>query len=122
MPENRIPVKQKNLEVLLGHCLGQLQHPGGNMDESIHEARKCFKKIRAAFRLVRGAIGDDGYTAGNRCFRDAGRKLSAVRGSGVMIETLEDLHEYFGEQFTLQVFQGTNDVTSTVEKAFYQFK
>ena len=46
---------------------------GDNPDihDGIHNARKCFKKIRSLLRLVRHAIDDDTYKAENRWFQEA---------------------------------------------------
>lgn len=58
--------------------------------EAVHEARKHCKKVRAALRLVRGALSGQ-YTQENRCFRDAAREISDVRDAQAMLETLDDL-------------------------------
>jgi CHAD domain-containing protein len=42
-------------------------------------------------RLVRDEIGDEVYQRENTCYRDAGRRLSDIRDSYVMIETLDKL-------------------------------
>jgi CHAD domain-containing protein len=54
----------------------------------VHEARKRFKKIRAVLRLVRSDLGAS-YAVENQCFRDAGRKLSALRDAEAMVETFD---------------------------------
>jgi CHAD domain-containing protein len=69
----------------------------GSRDEAVHEARKCFKKIRAVLRLVRPAIGEQRYRKENICFRDAGRPLTEVRDAKIFIETLDQLAEHFKE-------------------------
>jgi CHAD domain-containing protein len=58
--------------------------------ESVHDARKRCKKIRALSRLVRPAIGD-AYHRTNEAFRDAARELSAIRDAQVLVETLDNL-------------------------------
>jgi CHAD domain-containing protein len=66
-------------------------------DEAVHEARKCFKKVRAVLRLVRPAVGEQAYRRENLCFRDAGRPLTEVRDAKILIETLDALAEHFQE-------------------------
>lgn len=59
--------------------------------EAIHEVRKCFKRVRAALRLVRDELGEKVYREENACFRDAGRPLAAVRDAQVLVETFDHL-------------------------------
>lgn len=61
--------------------------------ESVHEARKDMKKMRAVLRLVRDDIGRDTFHTENRRYRDAARILSDSRDSEVLVETLEALVE-----------------------------
>jgi len=58
---------------------------------AVHDVRKCFKKVRAALRLVREELGDDVYRAENFCFRDAARPLTEVRDAQMLVETLDKL-------------------------------
>lgn len=58
-------------------------------DEAILEARTDFKRIRAALRLVRKAIGEEIYQQQNIFYRDIARTLSPVRDAYVVIETLD---------------------------------
>lgn len=69
----------------------------GSRDEAVHEARKCFKRIRALLRLVRPVIGEATYRKENTCFRDAGRPLTEVRDAKILIETVDKLAEHFKE-------------------------
>ncbi len=62
--------------------------------ESIHEARKDLKSLRALLRLARGAIDDEIRIHENIFFRDAGRSLSAVRDPQALLEALK----YFDKQ------------------------
>ena len=82
----------------IDHALDELR---GNSDsspeEAVHEARKDMKKLRALARLVRGELGDRVYRAENTCFRDIARELSGVRDADVMLATLGDLEERYGE-------------------------
>ena len=57
--------------------------------ESIHEARKDLKCLRAVLRLARGSINGEVRRRENIFFRDAGRSLSAARDSQALLEALE---------------------------------
>src|SRR6476620_3323782 len=66
--------------------LGEKPHPGA---ESIHDARKNLKSLRALLRLSRGALGNDVRSRENVTFRDAGRALSAMRDPQALLEALK---------------------------------
>jgi len=63
--------------------------------EAVPEIRKCFKRVRAALRLVRDDLGDDLYHGENFCFRDAARPLTEVRDAEVLVETADKLAQQF---------------------------
>lgn len=68
-----------------------LEHPERlGIEESIHDARKRAKKLRALSRLVRPALGKL-YPPTNRALRDAARELAEVRDAQVMLATLDTL-------------------------------
>ncbi len=46
---------------------------------SIHEARKCMKRVRALLHLIRPAIGEKVFNKEDRRLRDMGRRLSGPR-------------------------------------------
>lgn len=69
-----------------------------NKDRAIHQARVCFKKIRAVTRLVRSELGEEVYKQENLEYRDAGRRLSAVRDTVVVARALDDVSDEFGKQ------------------------
>lgn len=73
-------------------ALDQLQAAG---DEAVHETRKDLKKLRSLLRMVRKGVGEDFYSAENKRFRDAGRRLSAARDAEVKVETLDQLQERY---------------------------
>src|SRR3984957_10853563 len=60
-------------------------------DESVHSARKRLKRIRAALRLQRAAIGEASYRAANEDVRDAARPLARVRDAAVLVESIKQL-------------------------------
>ncbi len=55
--------------------------------DGVHEARKCFKKIRAVLQLLR-PIDKGIYKRENRFFRDVSSDLSGLRDRQVMYETI----------------------------------
>jgi CHAD domain-containing protein len=63
----------------------------GDPDETVLEVRKCFKRVRAALRLVRDDLVDTVYRRENFLFRDAARPLTEARDAVVLVETLDNL-------------------------------
>ena len=61
--------------------------PGDEADPN--EVRKCFKKVRAALRLVREDLGDELYREENLCFRDAARLVREMRDAKMLVETVD---------------------------------
>ncbi|HEX6652513.1 MAG TPA: CHAD domain-containing protein, partial [Thermoleophilaceae bacterium] len=72
--------------------------PNRKLDDGVHETRKRLKRLRAALRLERFAVGDETYRRENAIFRDLGRRLSAPRDARVLIETLDALSERFADE------------------------
>jgi CHAD domain-containing protein len=70
--------------------LGEKPQPGA---ESIHEARKTLKSLRALLKLARGSIDAEVRRKENIFFRDAGRLLSPLRDPQALLEALD----YFSE-------------------------
>jgi len=60
-------------------------------DTGIHEARKCFKRVRALLDMSRPALPAKVYKRENRRFRDLGRALAGPRDIHVMRQTLDTL-------------------------------
>ncbi len=81
-------------------AIWRLTTPGLDVDPAVHDARKCFKRVRGVLRLVRDDIGERRFGELNALFRDAGRQLSDIRTSAVLSETLEKVHERFPQQFS----------------------
>jgi CHAD domain-containing protein len=76
-------------------ALGEIDSLG---DESVHDARKSLKKVRAGLRLLRKALGTRLYRRENASFRNAAKPLTEVRDAKVMLETLDQLAEHFKEE------------------------
>ncbi len=81
----------------------ELADPELDVHESVHQARKRFKKIRAALRLVRGAIGET-YKEENAFYRDAGRRLAPARDMEVIVETYAKLRDVFPDPLQTERF------------------
>jgi CHAD domain-containing protein len=82
----------------IDHALDELHGKSdSSSEEAVHEARKDMKKLRALLRLVRGELGDRLYAGENAAFRDTARELAGVRDADVMLTTLGDLEERYGE-------------------------
>ena len=64
-------------------------------DNAVHDARKRFKQVRGALRMVRKELGGKRFDRENRVFRDSGRPLSEVRDAKVMVDTLGELAKQF---------------------------
>jgi len=100
-PVNRgIPRNVKNQIEKVLKQLGTKGDPPqkhGLENEVVHEVRKCFKRVRAALRLVREELGDELYHEENWRFRDAARPLTEVRDAHILVETAEKLKKQHPE-------------------------
>ena len=72
-----------------------------DQDETIHDARRRFKRVRSVLRLVRYEIGKKNNCRENLCYRDAGRRLSALRNGAVVGQTLEKVIRQFSDQIAV---------------------
>ncbi|MFH1195074.1 MAG: CHAD domain-containing protein [bacterium] len=88
------------------NAIGFLARSGIDTDLAIHETRKCFKRIRAVYRMIRYEIGKDIFQQENICFSDAGRMLSGVRDSVVLIETLSNIKQEFQGAVSNEIYEG----------------
>jgi CHAD domain-containing protein len=77
-------------------CLELLHRMQGGSEESVHELRKNFKRIRALVRLARDAVGEKVYKRDNAALRSLGRRLSPVRDAAVRVRTLDGLRKKDG--------------------------
>ncbi|KUG24736.1 hypothetical protein ASZ90_005455 [hydrocarbon metagenome] len=90
-------VKRVGIE-LLDDSISRLKNVNHSFDDSIHETRKNFKKMRALLRLIRFALTKQNYRNENILFRDTGRILSGIRDAAVMVETLDLIYKHFPDQ------------------------
>jgi CHAD domain-containing protein len=72
--------------------------PKRKLAVAVHDTRKSLKRLRAAVRLGRDALGEGTYKRENQAFRDTGRRLAWVRDASVLIETLDDLEQAAGRE------------------------
>ena len=94
-PEETVPegvrrIALEQIDKAEAALTGGAQSGGRERHKAVHDARKGCKKIRALLRLARGGLGN-AYVRENGFFRDAQRRLSAVRDASVMVETLDKL-------------------------------
>jgi CHAD domain-containing protein len=81
----------------------------GDVGDSVHEARKSFKRVRALLRLARDELGDEVYRRENSTFRDVGRDLSGVRDAAVLVETLDDVRKRYDGELSDGAFDGLRE-------------
>ncbi|MFN2171327.1 MAG: CHAD domain-containing protein [Candidatus Promineifilaceae bacterium] len=86
------------------HVYGLMTDPQPTREEAVHEARKTFKQIRAALRLVRDETGPDWYRRENIFYRDASRLLAPVRDSAVLVLSLDATAEAYADIVDPQFF------------------
>lgn len=68
----------------------ELTHATGR-ETTIHETRKCLKRVRALLRLVRPGIKPKEFEATNEMFRQIGALLSEARDNQIMLQTIAKL-------------------------------
>jgi CHAD domain-containing protein len=95
VPDGMRRITRGQLDDGIDELAGQ---PNRKLEEGVHETRKRLKRLRASLRLSRSAIGDETYRRENALFRELGRRLSAPRDATVLIETLDELSERFGDE------------------------
>jgi CHAD domain-containing protein len=84
---------------IVSQCNEALKNLSGRTvsPENIHTARKAVKKARAWLRLLRSGMSARAFRGHNHALRDAARPLSEGRDAQVLIETLHELLEHYGE-------------------------
>ena len=78
---------------------------GENLDKAIHDTRVSCKKLRGLLRLVRFELDDETFKTENVYCRDANRRLSSVRDTAALVETVDKLIERFADQLAEPAFQ-----------------
>jgi CHAD domain-containing protein len=87
-------VVREEIESAGAHLSGKKK---ATRDESIHDARKSLKKVRATLRLVRGEMGES-YRRENARLRDIAARLSEFRDAFAIIGTFDDLKNKFKDE------------------------
>jgi len=72
---------------------------------SVHEARKCMKRVRALLHLIRPAIGEKIFKKEDKRIRDMGRRLSGPRDCQAIIETVAKLENGSGPAWDISATQ-----------------
>lgn len=60
-----------------------------DVHKGVHDARRCLKIIRAAWRLIREDLAPSDFDQKNAFYRDAARMLSEMRDLTALLEALE---------------------------------
>ncbi len=94
---------KKYIDQLVSECIGWLKEEG-DYHLAIHNTRRNFKKIRAAWRLIRFDLGKEDFAAKNTFYRDQARRLSDLRDATALLESLENLKKHFGEVVSPEAF------------------
>ncbi len=94
---------REQVEAALGE-LSRVAAPSAAWDEAIHEARNCFKRIRAVLRLFRQGTGSVDFARENLFFRDLARSLASARDALVQVEALRHLRECCAENHPEPLF------------------
>jgi CHAD domain-containing protein len=76
-----------------------LEKKNADPEESVHELRKHFKRIRAVLRLVRDEVGEDVYRRDNGAVRELGRHLASARDASVRASALDRLRSTYEKNF-----------------------
>jgi CHAD domain-containing protein len=79
-------------------------------EESVHEARKHVKKIRAVLHMLRSELGGD-YDSLNNWNRSAAHRISAVRDADALIGTMKSLRK----RYPAVICTGFRTATATLE-------
>jgi CHAD domain-containing protein len=109
-------------DALRGVLEGQVERAASHLestndespDEAVHQARKAFKRSRAALRLAREELGPDAFARENRRYRDLGRELAGARDADVLIETLDGIAAPAGREVG---FAGLREILVTQRDA-----
>jgi CHAD domain-containing protein len=88
-----------------------------DVGDAVHEARKAFKRLRALLRLARDELGDRVYRRENATFRAAGRVLSDVRDSAVLVETLDAITTRYADELPRGAFGGLREALAAEAQA-----
>ena len=103
---------RKVAEKQLDGAIRGLESAADERLKQVHDIRVHLKKLRAALRLVRSAIGAH-YQTENACFRDVGHELSPQRDAQAALEMFDKLAEIARQK-------GADESLAAALKAFRQ--
>jgi len=103
---------RKVAEKQLESAIRGLESAGDERLKQVHDIRVHLKKLRAALRLVRSAIGAH-YQTENACFRDVAHELSPLRDAQAALEMFDKLADIARQQ-------GADDSFTAALKALRQ--
>jgi CHAD domain-containing protein len=83
----------------IDRVLELLQDKKADPEETVHEVRKHFKKVRALLRLMRNDLGEEVYKPANDAVRALGRRLGPARDASVLVSALERLRAAYEKDF-----------------------
>ena len=116
---------EESLKEVILKCISYMQEQIQNPQEvhgPVHETRRTIKRIRAVLRMIRDEIGYYNYNIENTCYRELSGRLSSLRDSFVLLETVKDLNKRFPEEFPDKVTMDINDsLQLTIEGGLDQF-
>jgi CHAD domain-containing protein len=84
-------------------------HDRDELGAAVHATRKSIKRVRAALRLSRDALGTATYEYENATFRAIAQRLSGARDGEVLIDTLEELERRIGDDLGAAATQRLHD-------------
>ena len=97
---HRVAARQLELAIQGLTAAGHAEH-----DDSVHDARRHIKKVRALTRLVRPALGGR-YRDVNRRLRSVNRLLEPMADAQEAVATLTRVAQRDGEELSADVLQG----------------
>ena len=81
---------------LIDKSVFNLSKGNGSFNEDVHDTRKNFKKVRTVLETYYELkYGEESFQIENSFYRDAGRTLSDLRDSTVLIHTFDKLFKKF---------------------------
>lgn len=106
----RVVIEQ--LDAAIADLAGSGKHPA-----AVHGARKACKRVRAALRLLRKALGADCYRQVNTEVRDAARTLSQARDAVVLQTAFDQLLTSAGRTRSFAAVRRHLDTAASAESA-----
>jgi CHAD domain-containing protein len=103
---------ERALNDQLEAAAGFLRSGSEDLEEEVHDARKALKKCRSILRILRPVLGSTYRTANTR-LRDLGMKLSELRDTQALSETID---QFGKDQHSRAVLKLIRQIHSTLGK------